>query len=311
MGADAGDDAAVWRSPDGRLQVATADFFGPLVDDPHLWGQIAAANAASDIFAMGAEPTFALNLVCWPEDALALDVLAEVLAGGDEVARRGGWLVAGGHTVTGAEPLYGQAVFGQGDPERLLTLAGAQPDDRLVLTKPLGSGIVTTAAMRREVEATQAGGDLHLIYRAATGEMLRLNDVGAQVAGRYGARAATDITGFGLLGHLLKLCRASGVSAELDTRAVPILDGTEDLAQGGFVPGGADRNLEFVREALGDVIALDAGDAGDTAAPMLSVLADPQTSGGLLLALPAETADDAVGELFDKGHRAGVIGHLR
>ncbi len=306
MGTDAGDDAAVWRSPDGTLTVATADFFGPLVDDPHLWGQIAATNAVSDIFAMGAAPTFGLNLVCWPEGALGLDVLSEVLAGGAEVAQRGGWPVAGGHTVTGAEPLYGQAVFGRGDPERLLTLAGAQPGDRLVLTKPLGTGIVTTAAMRHEPGAVESGGDLHLIYRAAADEMLRLNDQAAQAAGRYGARAATDITGFGLLGHLLKLCRASGVAAELNTQAVPILDGVLELAQAGFVPGGADRNLEFVREALGDVIVLDGG-----ADPVMSVLADPQTSGGLLLALPPETADDAVAELSSKGHRASVIGRLR
>ena len=208
---DVGDDAAVWSQPDGKVLISTADFFGPLVDDPYLWGQIAAANAASDVYAMGGKPLFALNLVCWPGsglDGLGLDVLSEVLAGGAAIAERGGWNVVGGHTVTGPEPLYGQAVTGEATADSLLTLTGGQEGQAIVLTKPLGTGIITTAAMRRPAVDSQPGGDMHESYQAAITEMLRLNDTASQVAKDAGATAATDITGFGLLGHLKKTMRS-------------------------------------------------------------------------------------------------------
>ena len=245
---DTGDDAAVWAQGDGKVLISTADFFGPLVDDPHLWGQIAAANAASDVYAMGGKPLFALNLVCWP--GLGLEVLSEVLAGGAAAAERGGWNVVGGHTVTGPEPLYGQAVTGEAHTSSLLTLSGGQEGQSLVLTKPLGTGIITTAAMRRPAADSAPGGDMHEPYQAAVTEMLRLNDIASQVAIQAGATAATDITGFGLLGHLHKLCVASGLAAVLDVDAIPVLPGAKELAAQGYTPGGTQRNLDFVAHAL-------------------------------------------------------------
>lgn len=320
VGANTGDDAAVWRMPDDNLLISTADFFGPLVDDAFLWGQIATTNAVSDIYAMGGAPLFGLNLVCWPTDTLGLDVLSEVLAGGAQVAQLGGWQIAGGHTITGSEPLYGQAVTGKATSEQLLTLSGAEPGDKLVLTKPLGTGIITTAAMRRPPSAAQPGGELHNELQGATVEMLRLNDVASRMAHKYKANAATDITGFGLLGHLTKLCQASGVTAELDTQAVPTLAGAKELAAAGFVPGGTGRNLEFIRPALNSLVFLDfsepdldslKSDNPDPSAIWLSILADPQTSGGLLISFPAQTADEAVAELIAQNHHAAVVATLR
>ena len=333
--ASSGDDAAVWRTPDNKLLVFTADFFGPLVDDPFVWGQIAATNAASDSYAMGAQPVLALNLVCWPREQLGLDVLSQVLAGGAEAAQRGGWLTAGGHTVTGTEPLYGQAVTGLAEPEQLLTLSGANPGDLLVLSKPLGTGIITTAAMRSPAPAstttsttgseTQPNLDpglpvaLPAAFQGAVASMLRLNDQASAVAQRHGATAATDITGFGLLGHTLKLCQASQVTAELEVAQVPTLDGAIELAAAGFAPGGAERNLEFVQSELGRTLVLNqngalvqtnaASDAA--AAPELAVLADPQTSGGLLAAFPPAAAEAALSELIDQGHQAAIVAQLR
>jgi len=313
VGADSGDDAAVWRTSDDKLLIATADFFGPLVDEAFLWGQIAATNAVSDIYAMGASPLFGLNLVCWPKDSLDLDVLSQVLAGGAEVAERGGWQVAGGHTVTGSEPLYGQAIVGHTEPSQLLTLSGAKPSDKLVLTKPLGTGIITTAVMRSPSSAIEPSGHLHDAFWGAVTEMLRLNNVASKVARKYRATAATDITGFGLLGHMFKLCQASGVAVELDTQAVPVLAGAKELADAGFVPGGTNRNMEFVHQALGTSISLNhKNNSGsvNSASEILPILADPQTSGGLLIAFPSETAEDAVAELTAQNHRAASIAVL-
>lgn len=290
----------MWRRPDGRALVATADFFTPIVDDARTWGRIAAANAASDVYAMGGTPLFALNLVAWPRDQLSLDLLAEVLEGGADVAASGGWVVAGGHTVDGAEPMYGQAVIGEVDETDLLTNAGARPGDTLVLTKPLGTGIVTTAVKRLEADAVGPGGRLERSYAAAVGEMTRLNAEAAAAAHRAGARAATDVTGFGLLGHLLGMLRASGASGRIDVDAVPLLPDIRSLIRGGFVPGGTERNLEHVRPAL----------AGDVDGETLTLLADAQTSGGLLIACPADATADLVTELTDTGHTAARIGEV-
>jgi len=303
VGNDTSDDAAVWRLSEGQLLVSSTDFFAPIVDDARTWGRIAAANAASDIYAMGARPLFALNLAAWPREVLPLDLLGEVLAGGADAAAEGGWVVAGGHTIDGPEPLYGMAVTGISTPAAdgagLLTNAGGQPGDALVLTKPLGTGLMATALKRAAPDAVRPGGELHEIYRSGVGEMCRLNDRAAQVALASNASAATDITGFGLLGHLAELAAASGAGAAVDASAVPLLSGATRLAGDGFAPGGTQRNLDHLADRL------DGGDALTRA-----VLGDPQTSGGLLFSLDARQAGEAVRELHDSGHAAAVIGEL-
>jgi selenide, water dikinase len=298
VGTETADDAAVWRRPDGRALVATADFFAPIVDDARTWGRIAAVNAASDVYAMGGRPLFGLNLVAWPRELLPLHLLGEVLAGGAEAARAGTWVVAGGHSVDGPEPMYGQSLVGELDGPPL-TNAGARPGDRLVLTKPLGTGLLATAVKRLEPAAVAAGGILAAVYSAGVAEMIRLNDTAADAARAAGAHAATDVTGFGLLGHLLELVSASGVGAELDAPAVPLLPGVIDLAEQGFVAGGTERNVAHVGPRV-------TGATGST----LTVLADAQTSGGLLIAVPAPAAAGLVARLVDSGHRAAVIGEM-
>lgn len=300
VGIETGDDAAVWRIGEGRALVSTADFFAPVVDDPHTWGRIAAANAASDVYAMGGSPRFALNLVAWPRGELPLEMLAEVLAGGAAAAEQGGWAVVGGHTVDGPEPMYGQAVTGEAHEKNLLTNAGAQPGQSLVLTKPLGTGLLATAVKRSEPEAVQAGGWLEGAYAAGVAEMTRLNAEAASAALEAKATAATDITGFGLLGHLQKLAAASGTGAVIRSEAVPVLPGVWDLLDQGFAPGGTVQNLDFVRPWV----------KGSSDQRILTMLADAQTSGGLLFCCPAAAADNAVARLADSGHTAAVIGEL-
>ena len=303
IGTDTSDDAAVWRLDGDRLLVNSTDFFAPIVDDARTWGRIAAANAASDIYAMGASPLFALNLAAWPRDVLPLDLLGEVLAGGADAAADGGWVVAGGHTIDAPEPLYGMSVTGTcrpaSDGTGLLTNAGGQVGQALVLTKPLGTGLLATALKRSGPEAVEPGGDLHAAYEAGVAEMCRLNDAAAAAAIRAGATAATDVTGFGLLGHLAELAAASGASAEVNASAVPLLPDVIGLATGGFVPGGTGRNLEHLAERL---------DGGDELTR--TVLSDPQTSGGLLFSCDPARAEDAVRELRDSGHDAAVMGEL-
>jgi selenide,water dikinase len=296
VGFDTGDDAAVWRRPDGRALVSTADFFAPIVDDARTWGRIAAVNAASDVYAMGGVPLFALNLVAWPRDLLPIELLAEVLQGGAEAAAEGGWIVAGGHTVDGPEPMYGMAVTGEVDPDKMLTNAGARPGQSLLLTKPIGTGILATALKHGEPGAAQ--GVLATPYETAVVEMTRLNSVAAEIAVASGATGATDVTGFGLLGHLHKMAVASGVTAILDPAAVPLLPDTVELAATGNVPGGTQRNRDFVEPWLD----------GLTGSADLDILADPQTSGGLLIACAADRAADALRALTDAGHTAAIVG---
>lgn len=290
-----GDDAAVWDVGD-RSMVLTTDFFTPIVDDPETWGRIAATNAASDVFAMGATPVVALNLVGWPADR-PTDELTAVLAGAREAASSGGWLAVGGHSIDSLEPFFGQAVLGETtDPP--LTQSGARPDDVLVLTAPLGTGIVVTAAKRSPLSAVAPGGALQAAHDAAVAVMTRHNRDAAAAARGADVHAATDVTGFGLLGHLFRLASSSAVAATVDPAAVPLLPGVADLAADGFVPGGTRRNVEAVRARTG----ID----GDEAT--LTLLADAQTSGGLLLACPPETADDLVAALERAGDVGAVIG---
>lgn len=281
----------MWRSDDDRALVLTADFITPLVDDARSWGRISAANAVSDVYAMGGRPLLALNLVGWNREELPTDLLVEVLEGAAEIAKEGGFLIVGGHTVDDPEPKYGLAVVGEIAPDHILTNAGLRPGDDLVLTKPLGIGVVATALKRGRLGPE--------ILDAAVASMTRLNAEAARVALDAGATGATDVTGFGLLGHLRTMVNASGVDVDLEAAAVPLLEGARDLAAEGLVPGGSRRNLDWAAETL---------DAGPVDGLTVLLLADAQTSGGLLFGAAPARARDAVAALRSTGHRAAVIG---
>ena len=294
VGLATGDDAAVWRIGRGRALVLTADFITPVVDDARAWGRIAATNAVSDVYAMGGRPLLALNLVGWNSEELSNDLLAEVLAGGEDAARAGRFVVGGGHTVDDPEPKYGMAVVGEVDPNRMLTNAGLRPGNALVLTKPLGTGVIATAIKRAEARAE--------VVDRATDVMIRSNEAAAAAAVRHGATAATDVTGFGLLGHGLRMAQESGVDLEISVGAVPIIEGARELAALDMVPGGTQRNLDWVSPHV------QPGDASDVS---VTLLADAQTSGGLLLGMVSRDAALAVvTELMISGHEAAVIGEV-
>ena len=288
----------MWRRPDGRALVATADFFPPVIDDAETWGRIAAANAASDVYAMGGRPLFALNLVVWPQDRLPLDLLSAVLNGGAAMARQGGWQVVGGHTTDGPEPVYGQAVTGEVQADRLMRCGGAGAGRSLVLTKPLGTGIITTAHKRLPPGDPALPGSA---LEAAVAEMTRLNDTASALAVEAGVTGATDVTGFGLLGHLREMCAASGTGAVVHATEVPLLPEVTSLVAAGHVPGGTGRNLAAVRSHVH-------ARPREPDAALLNMLADPQTSGGLLLACTNDVAGDLVDALVAAGHTAAVIG---
>ncbi len=263
VGLDDGDDAAVIRIESGRAVVATADFFTPVVDDPYDWGRIAATNALSDVYAVGGEPLVAVNLLGWPRDTLPMELVSEVLRGGLDVARAAGCHVAGGHSVDDPEPKYGMAVTGLADPARLLRIDGGRAGLPISLTKPLGVGVLNTRH--------KSTGE---VFPQAVAAMTTLNRDAARAALAVGAGCATDVTGFGLLGHLYKLARASGVTAVVDTAAVPYLEGAREAVRDGYVSGGTRRNLAWVEPHL---------DPGHCGAAELLLLADAQTSGGLLV----------------------------
>ena len=294
VGFDTADDAAVYRLRDDLAIVVTTDFFTPIVDDPFDWGRIAATNALSDVYAMGGTPVLALNLVAWPREGLPFELLAQVLDGGAAVARTAGCLIAGGHSIDDAEPKYGMAVVGVVDPARVMTNAGGQVGDRLVLTKPIGLGVISTAVKR------DAATGAHIL--AAIEVMTALNAGARDAAQEVGAHAATDVTGFGLLGHLRELCVASGCGATVDVAAVPLIDGVSELAQAGMIAGGTQRNHAFVAPSV---------DFGTLDATTQLLLADAQTSGGLLLAVGAEQVGELVDALRARGTlAAAVIGEL-
>ena len=307
VGIDTGDDATVWKVDDDRAIVATLDFFTPIVDDPYDWGRIAATNAMSDVYAMGGAPFLALNIAAWPVDDLPLSMLTSVLQGGIEAAAKAGVAVLGGHSITDPEPKYGMVVLGFVHPERLLTNAGAQPGDRLFLTKPIGLGMISTAAKRGVASDEQLA--------AALDTMTLLNADAADAMNEAGrTHAATDVTGFGLLGHLHKMVSASGVSARVDAGAVNLLPGVLDLARGDVVAGGTKRNHAWVSPST---------DWGDCTLPEQHLLADAQTSGGLLIATGEPDALRSalshrgvafaeVGEIVEgPGGRIEVVGRVR
>jgi len=264
VGLDGGDDAAVVRIAGGTAIVATADFFTPVVDDPYDWGRIAAANALSDVYAMGGTPLVAVNLLCWPRDVLPMALAAEVLRGGLDVTAQAGCHLAGGHSVDDPEPKYGMAVTGTADPERLLRNDSGRPGLPLTLTKPLGIGVLNSRH--------KATGEP---FPHAVAAMTTLNRDASVAALDAGATCATDVTGFGLLGHLHKLARASGVTARVYAGAVPYLDGARDALAAGYVSGGTRRNLDWVRPHL-DAAGVDESE--------VVLVAYAQTSGGLLVA---------------------------
>ena len=292
VGLATGDDAAVWHIGRDRALVLTADFITPLVDDARTWGCIAATNSVSDVYAMGGRPLLALNLVAWNSEELSNDLLAEVLAGGEDAARAGGFVVGGGHTVDDPEPKYGMAVVGEVDPRRMLTNTGLRPGNALVLTKPLGTGVIAAAIKQAEARPSVVG--------RAVEEMTRSNEAAAAAGLRHGATAATDVTGFGLLGHSLRMAQESGVDLEISVGDVPVIEGARELAALGMVPGGTERNLDWVSSHL---------DSGDASEVSVTLLADAQTSGGLLLGMVSHDAGlAAVTELRASGHEAAVIG---
>ncbi|WP_344994358.1 selenide, water dikinase SelD [Tsukamurella soli] len=265
VGLDDGDDAAAIRLTDEIAVLSTADFFTPVVDDAYDWGRIAAANALSDVYAMGGRPVVAINLVGWPRDTLPMELMTEVLRGGLAVASEAGCPVIGGHSIDDPEPKYGMAVTGIAHPDRLLRNDSAAAGLPITLTKPIGVGLLNNRH--------KSTGE---VFPAAIDTMTRLNRDAAEAALAAGARAATDVTGFGLLGHLYKMCRASGVGAVLDAAAVPVVDGALEALRDGFVSGGTRRNLDWVAPHLRP--------ADGVGEDILLLLADAQTSGGLLVA---------------------------
>lgn len=263
------DDAAVYRIAPDRALVVTVDFFTPIVDEPRDWGAIAAANALSDIYAMGARPLLALNLVGWPREKLPLEMLGEVLAGAQDVAARAGCLILGGHSIDDPEPKFGMCVVGEGHPDHLLTNAGARPGDLIVLTKPLGTGILATALKRGLITSAE--------MTDAVTVMTTLNDMASQAAVNHGATAATDVTGFGLIGHLRNILLASKVGARLDITRIPFLPGAVELAAQHAIPGGSQRNLDTTPVEWDNISEIEA-----------MLCADAQTSGGLLIIVPED-----------------------
>ncbi len=280
VGLETGDDAAIYRINDRVALVLTNDFFAPIVDDPFDYGQIAAANALSDVYAVGGTPITALNIAAFPRD-LGPDVIAKILEGGQVKAEEAGILIIGGHTVDDKEPKYGLAVTGVVVPGEQITNASAKPGDVLILTKAIGSGVITTAA--------KAGTAPDESVQAAVKSMATLNKGAADAMLEVGVNAATDVTGFGLLGHLSQMMKASGTSAALNWSKIPLLPGALELATAGAVSGGTARNIEAIR----DVVNFEDG-VGDIE---FTILADAQTSGGMLISIPEERSEALVNSL--------------
>jgi selenide,water dikinase len=291
VGTETSDDAGVFRLRPDLAIVNTVDFFTPIVDDPYTFGQIAAANALSDVYAMGADPVTALNIVGFPRGTLDLEVLGEILKGGGERARAAGVVVIGGHSVIDPELKYGMAVTGVVHPDRVIRNVGVREGDVLVLTKPLGTGIVATALKKRKASRASV--------RAAVASMVSLNGPASRIARRFPVHACSDVTGFGLLGHAAEMAMGSGVSLVLDSAALPLLPGARRLAEQGFLTGGCRRNRAYLEDKAVIARAVPAG--------LRDVAFDPQTSGGLLLALPARAAAKLTRALRTDGIEAATI----
>jgi len=295
VGTETSDDAAVWRLNDDQALVATTDFFMPVVDDPFDFGRIAATNALSDVYAMGATPIFALALVGMPVGQLSTATIGRILEGGASVCAAAGIPVAGGHSIDSVEPIYGLVALGLVHPDRVLTNRGARAGDVLILTKGLGVGIFSAALKQERLSADG--------YAALIASTTQLNTIGAALSGMTGVHAVTDVTGFGLAGHALEMARGSGLAIEIDTAALPLLDGAEALARDGVRTGASTRNLE----SYGEFLDLPTGYESFRR----DILTDPQTSGGLLISVAADQADAVLTLARAAGfHQAAMIGRV-
>ena len=293
VGFEHGDDAAVYRLDDRVALVLTVDFFAPIVDDPFTYGAIAAANSLSDVYAVGGRPITALNIAAFPR-TLPLDIPSEIMRGGAAKVAEAGAIIVGGHTVDDDEPKYGLSVVGIVEPGRQVQNSTAQPGDVLVLTKPIGTGVVTTALKNGNV--------VDDVLDAAVESMLRLNRDAAEAMVSSGANAATDVTGFGIVGHLMTMMRASGTTGRLVRSAIPTLPGVIELLSDGIAPGGTHRNLE----SCADFVSW--GDKIQETDKLL--MCDPQTSGGLLISIPSDSVDSLLNDLSGRGVSASVVGDV-
>lgn len=288
------DDAGVYRLNDETALIVTTDFFPPVCSDAYEFGEIAAANSLSDVYAMGGTPLLVLNLNMFPASKIPLTVLRDILAGGQSKINESGALTMGGHTIEDNPPKYGLAVVGVVHPERVIANSGARIGQRLILTKPLGSGVLVAAQRMGMADETA--------YREAIDNMKLLNDFGAIVMQKHKVGGATDVTGFGLLGHMMKMAQASGVTMSLDVRSLPVLPQVEELLDEGCIPGAAFRNLDFVRDNVDF--------AAEITTEQKMLLNDAQTSGGLLIAIDADRAERAVEELRQKYPQSAIIGEV-
>lgn len=293
VGYDKSDDASVYVINDDTAIIQTTDFFPPIVDDPYLYGQIAATNAISDIYAMGGEPKLALNVMCITEN-MDKDIVQEILRGGYDKAYEAGVIITGGHTIHGAEPIYGLAASGFINPKDVLTNSGAKPGDAIILTKPLGVGIITTAAKADLVEKSL----LDKIYL----QMATLNKMARDIMVKYNVHSCTDVTGFSLLGHSYEMAQGSGCTINIYADKIPYHKEAREFADMGFIPAGAYRNREYA-EAGVKVI-------GDIDRPMMDICFDPQTSGGLLISIDEKDAQRALNEMRMAGLDAEIIGSV-
>lgn len=293
VGIDTSDDAAVYKINDDTAIIQTLDFFTPVVDDPYTYGQIAAANSLSDIYAMGGEPVLALNIVCFP-DCLDIRILGEILKGGAEKVKEAGAVTVGGHSIHDNEPKYGLSVMGRVHPSKVLPNANSKPGDLLILTKPIGTGVINTALKGEIAE------DKHI--KEAVKQMITLNKYAADVAKNYNINACTDITGFGLLGHAFEMAEGSGVSIDIISSNVKFIDGAAEYAKMGLLPAGTYRNKKHIENKY---------EAINVEEYVLDLLFDPQTSGGLLYSLPEDEGYRLLEELNSKGIDACIVGNAR
>lgn len=295
VGIETSDDAAVYQLNEHQALIATTDFFMPIVDDPYDFGRIAATNAISDVYAMGGTPIFALAIVGMPIDRLPIDAIAKIIQGGESICRQAGIPIAGGHTIDSVEPIYGLVVLGLVAPDRVKRNRDAREGDRLILGKPLGVGILSAALKRGQVDEA--------LYAKFIAYTTQLNTPGPSLALLAGVHALTDVTGFGLLGHLLELCRGSGLGARLDSAAIPLIESAYALAQAGCVTGASARNWL----AYGDEVSL----AKELSDAWRAALTDPQTSGGLLVSCTPESVPSVVDLFMREGFaHAAVIGEM-
>lgn len=295
VGISTGDDAGVFRLRDDLAIVSTVDFFTPVVDDPYTYGQVSAANALSDVYAMGGRPVSALNIVCWPQSGLPGEMLAEVLRGGSDKAREAGVVVVGGHSVADEEVKFGMAVTGVIDPRRIIRNVGARPGDALLLSKALGTGVLMTAFKRDALAPDH--------YASAVNSMKLLNASAAAVMLKYDVHAATDVTGFGLIGHAFKMADGSGVTLIFEESDLPLLQGVLEQVRAGMIPGGGKRNQEY----YGPHVKI----SDEVSDEMVTVAFDPQTSGGLLMSVPKSESIAMLADLHEAGCAdAAIVGRV-